>query len=94
MKIFWAGQFKRDYKQVVKNLKEPDQFRAELKEVITILAAGKKLDDSYTANRLNAKGVGWYDCYVYLDIVMIYCIMGERVIFSRLGKCSELYKES
>ena len=92
MKIFWAGQFKKDYRQVVKNLKKPDQFIKKLREVIAILACGKELSASYAANRLNAKGIGWYDCYVYRDIVMIYRITGERVIFSRLGKCSELYK--
>ena len=92
MKIFWAGQFKKDYKRVVKNLENSEKFRTELKKVIVALEAGKKLSAPYAINKLSAKGIGWYDCYIYQDIVMIYRTDSDRVIFSRLGKCSELYK--
>ena len=44
-------------------------------------------------NQIPSKGRGWYDCYVYDDIVMIYKIEGQYVRLSRLGTPRELEKE-
>ena len=47
MNIYYTTQFKKDYKRIKKQNKDPDQ----LKVVIEKLVAGKKLESKYRDHR-------------------------------------------
>ena len=93
MKIYWKEQFKEDYQRVESKLKNPIPFRKALSRAISVLQQEKDLSKKYTVNRLPAQGQGWYDCYVFEDIIMIYKIQGQYIKLSRLGTPRELEKE-
>lgn len=58
-----------------------------------MLRQGQDLPEEYVVNRIPDKGLGWYDCYVYADIIMIFKIEGQYVKLSRLGFPKDLEKE-
>ncbi|MBC8379351.1 MAG: type II toxin-antitoxin system mRNA interferase toxin, RelE/StbE family [Planctomycetes bacterium] len=93
MKIRWKERFKEDYKELEKRLKKPIPFRKALFRAVSILEKGDDLSEKYTVNRIPAQGPGWYDCYVFEDIIMIYKIQGRYVKLSRLGTPKKLQKE-
>ncbi len=93
MRIHWKDEFKKDYKQLEKRLKQSPQIRKALFQAVSILHQGKDLSKKYAVNSIPAQGSGWYDCYVYDDIVMIYKIEGQYVKLSRLGTPKYLEKE-
>ena len=93
MKIKARRRFKEDYERTESRLKNPIPFRKALSKAILILQQEKDLSDKYTVNRIPAQGQGWYDCYVFEDIIMIYKIQGQYVKLSRLGIPKELEKE-
>jgi mRNA interferase YafQ len=63
-----------------------------LAHVISVLRQGDELSEKYVVNTLLARGTGWYDCYVYDDIIMIYKVEGQYVKLIRLGTPKELEK--
>ena len=83
----------KDYEQIESRLKNPRPFRKSLFKVISTLQQGDNLPEKYVVNPLIARGQGWYDCYVYDDIILIYKIEGQYVKLSRLGTPKELEKE-
>jgi len=44
-------------------------------------------------NRIIAAGPGWYDCYLYEDIVLVYKIQGQRVLLATIGFSKEIADE-
>jgi addiction module RelE/StbE family toxin len=89
LRIFYASQFKKDFKRTENRLKNKKEFRAELKKIITALQSGK-IPTGYVVNKLMAKGSDWFDCYVRRDIVLIYRIHNNCLILSRIGTFTEL----
>ena len=89
MKIVWKEQFKEDLRRVEKRFKDPKPFRRAFNKAIATLQTGKNLSQIFTVNRLPQLGPGWYDCYFYNDIVMIYRIQGQRVLLLAVGYPNE-----
>jgi addiction module RelE/StbE family toxin len=89
LRIFYASQFKKDFKRTENRLKNKKEFKNELKKIITTLQAGK-IPAGYVINKLLAKGSDWFDCYVQRDIVLIYQIHDNCLILSRIGTFTEL----
>jgi addiction module RelE/StbE family toxin len=93
LKIHWKDEFKEDYTRLETQLKRSVPLRKALFRAISMLQQGKELSEHYAVNRIPAQGMGWYDCYVYDNIIMIYKIEGQYVKLSRLGTPEELEKE-
>ncbi|OHB58402.1 MAG: hypothetical protein A2173_08805 [Planctomycetes bacterium RBG_13_44_8b] len=91
MRIFYAGQFKKDFKVIDDRLKSSKEFVSELRKVITALQS-KKEPFGHTINKLLAKGTTYFDCYIYEDILIIYRIHNDCLVLLRIGKASQLYK--
>ena len=89
MNIHYTTQFKKDYKRIKKQNKDPDQ----LKVVIEKLIADKKLKPKYRDHRLSGDRKGHRDCHIKPDWILIYRIEDEDLILERTGSHSELFKK-
>jgi len=85
MRIVWKEQFKVQFNRLEKQHKDPKPLRKSLSKAISVLQTGHNLSDHFTVNRVPSAGPGWYDCYLYEDIVMVYKLQGQRVILATIG---------
>jgi mRNA-degrading endonuclease YafQ of YafQ-DinJ toxin-antitoxin module len=93
LKIHWSDRFTEGFKRTESSIKDPKSFRKALYKAISILQQGKDLSRTFPVNKLAACGEGWFDCYVYEEIVIIFKIRGQYVTLSRIGTCEELYED-
>ena len=93
MIITWKEQFKDKFNRLENRLKDPKPLRKSLSRAVFALQTGKNLADSFTVNRIIAAGPGWYDCYLYEDIVLVYKIQGQRVLLATIGFSKEIADE-
>jgi mRNA interferase YafQ len=89
LNIHYTTQFKKDFKRIKKQNKDPDQ----LKIVIKKLAEGKKLEPKYIDHPLSGNWKGHRDCHIGSDWILIYRIEDENLILERTGSHSELFKK-
>jgi mRNA interferase YafQ len=89
LNIHYTTQFKKDFKRIKKQNKNPYQ----LKVVIEKLIAGKKLEPKYRDHRLSGDWKGHRDCHIKPDWILIYRIEDEDLILERTGSHSELFKK-
>lgn len=66
--ISFTGQFKKDYKTIVKR----KYNITELEIVFQILISGKELPDVYDNHPLKGKYKGALDCHIEPDWILIY----------------------
>ena len=93
MKIKLKEQFKEDFRKTRKLIKDKRSFDHFFCRTFFLLQNNQDLSLEFASNKLMARGEGWYDCYIYEDIVMLYKIQGQYVKLSRIGTCENLYKE-
>lgn len=89
MKIVYTTQFKKDYKKVMKQNKEP----GKLKIVVKKLVAGAKLEPKYKDHQLIGYFKGYRDCHIESDWLLIYKITDDRLILERTGSNSDLFNK-
>ncbi len=88
MKVFYTTQFKKDYKKVKKQNKDPDKLKA----VIEKLLAGQKLELKYREHQLSGIWKGHRDCHIEPDWILIYRISSDTLYLERTGSHSDLFK--
>lgn len=83
-----TGQFKKDYKLAKKQGKD----MVLLKEIITKLANGEKLDKKYKDHSLTGNWIRHRECHITSDWLLIYYYDNEVLVLTltRLGSHSEL----
>ena len=86
--IFRASSFKKDYKKLTTLEKE------ELKALITTLASGKPLAETYKDHKLIGNYLGCRECHVKPDLLLIYKIDNNilELALVRTGNHSKLFK--
>ncbi len=89
MKITTTSKFKKDYKKIQKrgyNLKL-------LEEVVRILAETKTLPEKYIPYPLIGNYVGYMECHILPDWLLIYKIKDDELVLvlSRTGTHSDLF---
>ena len=89
MTIIYTTQFKRDYKKINKQNKDPNN----LKVLIEKLVSGEKLEPTYKDHQLTNKFKGYRDCHVEPDWLLIYKKTVDTLILERTGSHSELFKK-
>ena len=87
--VTYTAQFRRDYKRIKKR-----RFNiAELQAVVTMLAEGKTLPETYRDHAL----IGFYrnarECHIRPDWLLIYSISNETLVLElmRTGSHSDLF---
>ncbi len=89
MKIYYTTQFKKDYKRIKKQIKDPDK----LKIVIEKLATGRKLEPKYRNHQLSGNWKGHRDCHIESDWILIYRTTADELFLERTGSHSQLFKK-
>jgi mRNA interferase YafQ len=84
----YSTQFKKDFKKVTK-MPIPDIV--EVCSVITTLQKGQTLPKKYLDHSLSGNWVGFSDCHVKPDLVLIYRVYDNYLQLSRIGSHSELF---
>ncbi len=90
LKIVPSNQFKKDLKIAKKR-----GFKIErLQQVINYLAAGKKLDAKYRDHNLLGEYVGFRECHIEPDWLLVYRIEEEELelFLFRTGTHADLFK--
>ena len=88
LKLKITSKFKKDYKRMKKQGKD----MRLLGEVIDLLLAEKVLDDKYHDHPLYGNYVGFRECHILPDWLLIYAIDTDQLILtaSRTGSHSDL----
>lgn len=89
-KIVRTGQFKKDYKKLVRQGKDI----RELKAIVTKLSKGEKLPPQNKDHKLTGRLEKYRDCHIQSDWILIYQInkKEQELILVRMGSHSELFK--
>lgn len=84
-----TGQFKKDLKRIQNNPKKIEH----LKTVLLILQETGILPDIYKPHKLQGNYIGFMECHVENDLLLIWYDQEENIIkLVRLGSHSELFK--
>ncbi len=89
MIIQYTTQFRKDYKRIKKQNKNPDK----LKVVIEKLVAGEELGFKYRDHQLSGNWKDHRDCHIEPDWILIYRIKNNVLILERTGSHPELFKK-
>lgn len=87
--VKYTTKFKKDYKNIQKR-----GYNVELlTEVIRILASGETLPEKYKDHALTGDYIGYRDCHILNDWVLIYRIDNDIVVLTltRTGTHSDLF---
>jgi mRNA interferase YafQ len=88
--IRFTARFHKDYKRVLKGL---PTLQAEFQPIIDMLVADLPLAPKNRDHSLKGEWLGFRDCHVRPDLVLIYRKFEPAMIeFNRLGSHSELFK--
>lgn len=93
MRFIIPKEFEEDYEQVDKNIDDQKAFRRAFHHATNCMISGKDLSKLFTVNKIAALGEGWYTCYIYEDIVILYQFQGESVRLARIGTPKQLLKK-
>ena len=91
LKLVPTSQFKRDYKR----MKKRGQNMNELQVVLDKLCAEKPLDERHRDHALIGRYVGFRECHIRPDWLLVYAIDKDKFILvaSRTGTHSDLFDE-
>lgn len=76
--IQWTSQFKKDYKSAMKRHLDI----SELDSVIHMLANGEKLPDNYRDHALTGDWIGFRECHIRPDWLLIYYYLDEQLVLT------------
>jgi mRNA interferase YafQ len=81
--------FEKDVEKLIKRNKDMEK----LKSVIRALARGEKLDPIYHDHKLTGNYLGYRDCHIESDWLLIYKFDEETLFLIRTGTHSDLFKK-
>ena len=84
----YSSRFKKDFKKITKM---PIADIIEVGNVISIIQRGEVLPSKYKDHLLTGNWVGFRDCHVKPDLVLIYRINENTLQLARVGSHSDLF---
>lgn len=87
MTITQTSQFKRDLKKQTKRGKDLQK----LKEVVELLVSSEPLPPKNRDHSLTGNWIGWRDCHLEADWLLIYKILPDELVLGRTGTHSDLF---
>ena len=88
--IVYSKQFKKDYKKIQNNAK----LKQALIDVLNQLCQESSLPAKYKEHSLIGEYIGYTECHIKPDLLLIYRIKDDELILYvlRVGSHSELFK--
>lgn len=87
LKLTVSGQYKRDHKTILKR----GWNVGSLKTVLDVLLNEEKLDRKYHDHELSGNYVGYRECHIESDWLLIYKIADGQLKLQRIGSHSDLF---
>ena len=87
LKLTVSGQYKRDHKTILKR----GWNVGILKTVLNVLLNEEKLDRKYHDHELSGNYVGYRECHIESDWLLIYKIADGQLKLQRTGSHSDLF---
>ncbi len=88
LKLFLETHFKKDIKKYKNNIK----LKKSINELVLKLLSNEKLEEKYKNHQLKGEYIGYYDCHILPDLVLIYTKTKTELRLVRIGSHSELFK--
>ena len=85
-----SNQYGKDFRRIVQS---PKFNQAAYLTVLTLLVSGKPLPARYSNHPLIGEYVGYWDCHISNDCVLIYKVDGNELRLARIGTHAEVFKE-
>lgn len=89
LKIKNTTKFKSDFKKYKHKQAVVDEFN----KVVVSLVNNQPLDEKYCDHNLSGSWVGYRECHVKPDVLLIYVINKTTLILERIGSHSELFRK-
>jgi len=91
LEIEYSSRFKKDYRREIKDSQNSD-LPTLLTDVLGFLTTQQFLPASYKEHPLIGNWVGYFECHLKPDLLLIYKVIdGEVVKLIRLGSHSDLF---
>lgn len=88
LRFVTTKQFEKDYKKILKSGKNKEKIVA----VIQKLVYQEPLENKYMDHKLKGEFEGRRECHIEPDLLLIYKLEKERIIFERMGSHSQLFR--
>ncbi len=87
MKLVQASSFKKDVKKQKNRRKDQDKLKA----IVGLLMAEKTLPDRCVDHPLAGNWLGWRDCSIEPDWILIYKVTPDILTLARTGSHADLF---
>jgi mRNA interferase YafQ len=84
----FSHKFKKDFKKFEFN----KQVKLEFKELLKILIIKGELAEKYRDHPLSGDYLGYRECHIRPDVLLIYKTYGNTLYLARIGSHSELFR--
>lgn len=88
--LITENSFKRDFRKSVKR----GQDMGKLDVILELLVQGKSFPEKNRNHKLKGEYVGYWECHVAPDWLLVYKKTSTAIILSGLGSHSDLFKRS
>jgi mRNA interferase YafQ len=85
----YRKKFKKDLHRMIKRVKTA----SKIKDVLEKLLKEEPLDAEYNDHKLSGKLKDFRDCHTEPDWILIYRVLGDKLILARTGTHSDLFKK-
>lgn len=89
LSIYRSTQFKKDFK---KALKLPFEELKEIFYVISLLENQQVLSAKYRDHKLTGNWLGFRECHIQPDLLLIYRVQDSELQLARLGSHADLFQ--
>jgi len=86
--VRYEGSFSKDIKRIAKR----NYKLQKLEAVIDLLRSDSPLPLTYHAHRLKGGWLGWWECHIASDWLLIYNVRKEEVLLARTGTHADLFE--
>ena len=87
-KLEYSSQFKKDFKKIIRL---PIEDMVAVGHVIGTLQRGEELDARHVDHALMGNWLGFRDCHIKPDLVLIYRVHHNTLQLARIGSHSDLF---
>lgn len=87
MNIHYTTQFKKDYKRIKRQNKDPEKLEVVIRKLLT----GQGLDQSYRDHSLAGNWKNHRECHIESNWLLIYRLTDDALYLERTGSHAELF---
>ena len=90
--IVFTRRFERDFRRLKRRLPRHVLDYETLEYVFELLQRGKSLPEAFREHSLKGQYIGFTECHIDADWLLIYRSTRSRIVFHRTGTHRELFR--